>query len=97
MKKYYYNCPRGFSNEFDVISVEQTNPVEVAAMEKFYNAYLNSSNVNWDLRQITAKRAEEITRAERQTARMYCRCGMNLSNNPVGATEITTATEFFRY
>ena len=97
MKKYYYNCPRGFANEFDIISVDQNNEHEVKMMEKYLIVYQQSNNINWDLHKITAKRAEELTRAERQTARMYRRCGMNLSNNPVGATEIVTATEFFRY
>ena len=35
MKRYYYVCPRGFSNEFFVISVEQTNDFEVAKFTEY--------------------------------------------------------------
>lgn len=53
MKKYYYNCPRGFSNEFSIISVEQTNAQEAKQFSEFYNKYQKSDNTNWDLHQIT--------------------------------------------
>ena len=95
MKKYYYNSPRGFSNEFSVISVEQSNSREVKLFNEYYERYIHSNNVNWDLHQITAKRAREIVAAERAKARSYVKAGLNLTNNPVGATEIITATEFF--
>lgn len=93
--KYYYNSPRGFGNEFSIISVDQTNEKEVKAFEEYRERYMNSSNVNWDLHQITAKRAREIIAIERATKKSYIKAGLNLTNNPVGATEITTATEFF--
>lgn len=95
MRKYYYNSVRGFSNEFSVISVDQNNPREVQQFNDYYAAYMRSDNINWDLHQITAKRAREIVAAERATARSYRRAGLNLHCNPVGATEICTATEFF--
>ncbi len=97
MKKYFYNCPRGFANEFSIISVEQSNAREVKAMETYFATHEKSNNIDWDLHRINAKKAQEITRRERQTARMYRKAGLNLSNNPVGAMEIITATEFFRY
>ena len=95
MKKYYYHNYRGFRNEFSIISVEQTDEKEVKAFEEFHKRYVNSNNTNWDLHQITAKRAREIIAKERATERAYIKAGLNLVNNPVGATEITTATEFF--
>ena len=95
MKKYYYDSPRGFSNEFAIISVEQTNEKEVARFAEYHERYMHSNNINWDLHQITAKRAREIIAGEKATKRSYERAGLNLSNNPVGATEITTATEYF--
>lgn len=95
MRKYYYNSYRGFSNEFDIISVDRSNEREVKDMENMLDRYRKSSNINWDLHQVTRKRAEEIIRDERATKRSYLRAGLNLTNNPVGATEIITATEFF--
>lgn len=95
MKKYYYDSPRGFSNEFAIISVEQTNEKEVARFAEYHERYMHSGDINWDLHQITAKRAREIIAGERATKRNYERAGLNLYNNPVGATEITTATEYF--
>lgn len=95
MRKYYYNNYRGFANEFSIISVEQTDANEVKAFAEFHERYMNSGNSNWDLHQVTAKRAREIIAIERATKRAYISAGLNLTNNPVGATEITTATEFF--
>ena len=95
MKKYYYNSFRGFANEFDVISVDQTNAREVQQFAAFYERYMQSANNNWQLHQITAQRVREIVRNERQIKRAYERCRLNLVCNPVGATEIITATDFF--
>lgn len=95
-KKYYYNNYRGFRNEFTIISVDMTNEKEVKAFEKYRECYMNSNNTNWDLHQITAKRAREIIAHERALKRDYIKAGLNLVNNPVGATEIITATEFFK-
>ena len=94
MKKYYYNCPRGFSNEFSIITVEQSNTYEVERFNKYYESYLHSSSVNWDLHQITAKHAKELIQNERAQARAYKRAGLN--NEIVGATDYITATEFFQ-
>lgn len=96
MKKYYYDCPRGFSNEFSIISVDQKNAHEIKAFNEYLERYNHSQNVNWDLHQITAKRAMKLVAAERAQKRVYERAGMNLVNNPVRATSITTATEYFR-
>lgn len=95
MKRYYYDCPRGFSNEFIIISVEQTNKKEVSDFAEYMLKYNMSQNTDWDLHRVTAKRAREIISNERATKRAYERAGLNLCCNPVGATEITTATEFF--
>ena len=95
MKKYYYNSYRGFANEFDIISVDQNNVNEVSNMEKMLDRYRRSSNINWDLHQVSAARAKEIIRNERATKRSYLQAGLHLVNNPVGATEIISATEFF--
>lgn len=93
MKKYYYNCPRGFSNEFSIISVDQSIKKEVDYMEKEMECYRNSSKSEWQLKQITYKDAMKMIRAERATKRSYLAAGMNLVCNPVGATEIITASE----
>lgn len=92
MKKYYYNNYRGFANEFTVISVDQSNEKEVKEFDKFYSRFLESNNVNWDLHRITAKRANEIVAHERALYRHYKKVNYI---GEVGATEITTATEFF--
>lgn len=97
MKKYYYSSPRGFSNEFDIISVEQTDKKECMLFERLQKAYNESSNINWDLHQITAKRAQEIIRAERAIERSYKRAGLNTVCNPVGATRIITISEYYEY
>lgn len=96
MKKYYYDSKRGFANEFAIISVEQTNKKEVALFSEYYARYGNSNNANWKLYQITAKQARKIVAGERTQERAYIRAGLNTVCNPVGATEITTATEYFR-
>lgn len=96
MKHYYYNNFRGFANEFEIISVEQDNPKERELFEDFRERYLSSSNPNWVLDRITFALAKKMIRRERGTKRAYEKAGLNLCCNPVGATEITTATEFLR-
>lgn len=93
MKKYYYNSPRGFANEFDIISVDLDNPKECKAFDDYNAAYWRSSSINWDLREITRERADEIIKEERATLRSYKAAG--LYNEIVGATKITTATDYF--
>ena len=95
MKKYYFNSPRGFSNEFSIISVDQWSVKECVAFAEFEERYNNSSDINWKLYRISAKEAKTIVAMERATKKHYLRVGINLSENPVGATEIITATEFF--
>lgn len=97
MKKYYYNCPRGFSNEFSIISVDQNNIAEIKLFAEFMERYNNSSNSNWNLHRITKRRAREIIQNEKATKRAYLRAGLNLTENPVGATDIITATEYLGY
>lgn len=87
-KKYYYNCPRGFSNEFDIITVDNHNDKEKAAMNDFLEYYRHSSSTNWDLHQISAARAKEIIMNERRTAHL---------DDIVGATDYITATEYFNF
>ena len=91
-KKYYYNSPRGFGNEFSIITVDNHNAKEKAAMASFLEAYRNSQNLNWDLHQITAARAKEIIMNERATLRAYRRAHLD---DIVGATDYITATEYF--
>ncbi len=95
MKHYYYDCPRGFSNEFSVVSVDQKNEKEKKQFDEYMSRYINSSNTNWDLHRVSTKRAREIIAHERSIKRSYISAGLNLCCNPVGATEIITATEFF--
>lgn len=95
MKKYYYNSFRGFSNEAEIISVDQKNNREVKLFEAFWNRYAQSQSTSWQLEQITAKKAREITSSNRRLRRNYEQIGMNLHCNPVGPTEIITATEAF--
>lgn len=94
MFKYYYNSFRGFSNEADIISVDQENATEVQQFAEFFKHYEHSNNSSWDLHQIKAKTAHGLIRLNRATKRTYERAGMNLHCNPVGPTEIITATEF---
>lgn len=96
MKKYYYHSPRGFSNELSIISVDQKNPKEVKRFAEFEEAYQKSSNINWKLYRISSKEAKCIIAMEKATAKSYIRAGLNLTENPVGATEIITATEYFK-
>lgn len=93
MKKYYYNCPRGFANEFDIISVDLDNSKECKAFDDYNAAYWRSSSTNWDLHEITLERADEIIKEERATLRSYKAAG--LYNEIVGATKIITATDYF--
>lgn len=95
MKKYYYNSYRGFSNEFSIISVDQTDEKEVKLFEDFLETYSKSYDVNWCLRQISARQAREYIAAAKRTKRDYLAAGLDLHCNPVGATEIITATDFF--
>lgn len=95
MKKYYYNSPRGFGNEFSIISVDQRNPKEVKRFAEFEEACNNSSNINWKMYRISAKEAKCIVAMEKATAKSYIRARLNLTENPVGATEIITTTEYF--
>lgn len=87
MFKYYYNSFRGFSNEADIIRVDQMNAKEVQQFAEFFNRYARSNNSNWDLHQIKAKTARGLIRLNRATKRTYERAGMNLHCNPVGATD----------
>ena len=95
MKKYYYNSPRGFSNEFSIISVDQWSVKEVAAFAEFEERYNNSSDTNWKLYRISAKEAKTIIAMDKKLKKDYIMAGLNLVENPVGATEVTTATDFF--
>lgn len=95
MKRYYFNSPRGFSNEFSIISVDQWSVKECIAFAEFEERYNNSPDSNRKLYRISAKEAKTIIAMEKRLKKDYLRAGLNLSENPVGATEIITATEFF--
>lgn len=88
MKRYLYENPRGFANEFFVYSV---TPNLVREAEKIIESY--SGDPNGEARWITAKEAERFTAQERKKARERTRMGFNLSQNPVGATEIEPLSE----
>jgi hypothetical protein len=88
MKSYYRISPRGFANEDTILSAE-------TAAEKIYAGEIVSRLTNdpsaWGER-ITRKEAERITAANRAA---YCKGEAN-SNNPAGATEITTVRDYMR-
>lgn len=96
MKHYYYNNFRGFANEFGIISVEQDNPNERELFEDFRSRNKASSNQDWILARITYADAIKTIRRERRRKRAYEKAGLNICCNPVGATEITTASDFLR-
>ena len=86
MKKYYRISPRGFANEDTILGAE--TPAEVAFCEKLVTKYTNDPSA-WGER-ITRKEADRITAANRKAYRT----GEANSNNPAGATEITTVKEY---
>ncbi len=92
MKKYYYNSPRGFSNEYSIISVDQNNEKEVKRFEEYQERYEHFSDTNWDLHEITKVEADECIKSNRKLRDDYRNA--NISGY-VGATDIIDATMFF--
>ena len=88
MKKYYRISPRGFANEDSIISAETHDEIEYC--ESLVAKYNNDPNA-WGKR-ITRKEAERYTAANRKSYRD----GSANSNNPAGATEITTVADYMR-
>lgn len=91
MKKYLYENPRGFANEFSVFSVD---PELISEAEKIIESY--NSDPNGRAYWIKRKEAEKLVATERKTAREQDKAGLNLSNNPVGATEIVPLGEWLK-
>jgi len=83
MKKYLCENPRGFANEFFVFSV---TPDLMEEAKKIIESY--EGDTDGEARFITRKEAEKITAEERRKAREQEQAGLNVSQNPVGATEI---------
>lgn len=83
MKRYLYENPRGFGNEFSIYAVE---PKDMEDAKKIIDHY--DSDQNGSAMFITRKEAEKMVSNERKNAKDIINAGMNLSNNPVGATEI---------
>ena len=83
MKRYFYESPRGFSNEFSIYAVL---PEELVGAERVIDSYDDDPNGRafW----ITRREAERLTARERGEERDARRAGQNLYTNPVGATEI---------
>ena len=74
MKKYLYENPRGFANEFSVYSVE---PDLMEQAKTIIEAY--EGDPNGEARFITRKEAEKITAQERKKMRDQERAGLNIS------------------
>jgi len=86
--KYLFENPRGFANEFFVLSVP---PELIPQAEIIIEAY--EGDTDGKAYFITRKEAEKITARERQKAREHERAGLNLHQNPVGATSIEPLEE----
>jgi acetyl-CoA acetyltransferase len=89
MNRYLYVNQRGFRNEFTIYAVP-LDKVEEA--ERWAHAVTNQryTNDNYaDVRWITRKEADRLTARERQNAKDNLAAGLNLHQNPVGATEFT--------
>lgn len=83
MYRYLYVNPRGFRNEFSVYRVP---PHLIKEAEDLVDRL--SGDPNAEAYWITRKEAERIVAAEKRLAREYIKAGLNLHQNPVGATEI---------
>ena len=97
MKRYFYNSPRGFSNENEIIFVDYDKISDIKLFEKLIESYNNSSDINWKFYRISRREAESITAGNRQLRKTYKRCGISESCNPVGCTEFTSIQEHFEY
>ncbi len=83
MHRYLYVNPRGFRNEFSVYRIP---PHLIEDAEELVDRL--SSDPDAEASWITRKEAEEIVAAEKRLAREYIKAGLNLHQNPVGATKI---------
>lgn len=81
-KHYIYINPRGFTNEFFVCSVTKDMLCKAAVL------IFQCKKGNGHAKFITRKEAEKITAGERRKAREQKKMGLNLAQDPVGATEI---------
>ncbi len=82
-KKYLYVNQRGFANEFVIYSV---TPELVQKGKEIISNF--EGDINGEARFISLKEANKILSEERKKLQEQKRAGLNLSQNPVGATEI---------
>jgi hypothetical protein len=82
--KYLFLSPRGFGNETIIYRVAPHSEQAAARLIEKYEADPNGE-CNW----ITRRGAEAYMRSNRRATRELKRAGMNLYNNPVGASEIS--------
>ena len=92
MKKYLYVNPRGFANEFAVYAV---SPDQMPEAEKMVEGAANDTQGS--VKFIPRKEAEALTASCRKQARDYRKAGINLSENPVGATAIEDFAEMLKW
>lgn len=81
--RYLRVCPRGFSNETALYRVA---PEYVADAERIIERY--ASDPSGSARWVTLAEAEREAAGNRMQARRQKAAGLNLYQNPVGATEI---------
>lgn len=87
--RYLYFNPRGFSNEYSIISVDMKSDAETKILNLFTQYYQYYPEKKWNF--ITYKEAHSLTAHNRKLLREYRRAGLN---NYVGATEITSIKEY---
>lgn len=84
--RYLYFNPRGFSNEYSIISVDMKSDAETKIFDLFTQYYPKEK---WH--RITYKDAYATTAHNRKLLREYRSAGLN---NSVGATKITSIREY---
>lgn len=82
--RYLYLCPRGFCNEFSIYRVEPGTLKDGRDIMTLAQDWAERMGADW----ITRREAERLTARERSKARDNLRAGLNLNQNPVGATVI---------
>lgn len=88
MKQYYIHYPRNFANEYSIFAA--STPEEVDACES--KVLAASSDVSQSFDRISRNEADRMTAHNRKEYRL----GYANSQNPVGATEIRSASELLR-
>ena len=85
-KRYFYVNPRGFANEYTIISVDMKSNAETKIFDLYTKFYPNGNR-----HRISYKDAYAMTAHNRKLLREYRSAGLNYY---VGATEITPITEY---